>query len=96
VVRHAWARSAVTEALFRSSHCVPRMHPPRPSCSARSGLARSNSDTARTAREAHVVADDVRKRSLGKFTVARWPALALYRNEEDARHMTRGNAEAGL
>jgi hypothetical protein len=43
-----------------------------------------------------VVADDVRKRSLGKFTVARWPALALYRNEEDARHMNEAMREAGL
>jgi predicted Zn-dependent protease len=46
--------------------------------------------------EGRALAADVRKRSLGKFTVSRWPALALYKNEQDAQHVIEAMREAGL
>lgn len=46
--------------------------------------------------EARTVAADVITRSLGKFTVARWPALALYRNPDHAHHMIEALRDARL
>jgi hypothetical protein len=46
--------------------------------------------------EAKVIAAEVVRRSCGNYTISRWPALSLYRNPEDAGHMTEALREAGL
>jgi adenylate cyclase len=46
--------------------------------------------------EARVIAAEVVRRSAGNYTIARWPALSLYRNSEDAEDMIEALQQAGL
>jgi adenylate cyclase len=46
--------------------------------------------------EAKAIAAEVMERSFGNYTIARWPALSLYRYSEDAVHMIEALRESGL